>query len=88
MSSTEKDQGKVTRRGFVKGALTGIGAAAGASVLPTMKAEAQESAAVNVPEEWDLEADVVIIGSGATGLPVVVPKVWTPGLLMYNRFKS
>ena len=72
MSSTEKEQGKVTRRGFVKGALTGIGAVAGASTLPALKAEAQESMVPSIPEEWDLEADVVIIGSGATGLPAAI----------------
>ena len=66
MSLKKKKKERVSRRGFIRGAGVGAGAIAAASALPTSKAQAQQSAASAIPEQWDLEADVVIIGSGAT----------------------
>ncbi len=56
----------VTRRDFIKnGAAIGVGATALAG-LGSQDANAQ------TPARWDLEADVVIIGSGATGMPAAI----------------
>ncbi len=59
-----QDQKAVSRRDFVKvGAAAGLGAA----VLSSPgKAQAQTSPA---DIQWDYEADVIVCGSGATGLP-------------------
>jgi len=64
------EQKRISRRDFVKDA--SVGAAAIAGALSAMPAQAQQSAAAGVPARWDLEADVVIIGSGATGLPAAI----------------
>ncbi len=72
MSLKKKEKERVSRRGFIRGAGVGAGAIAAASALPTLKAQAQQSAASGIPEQWDLEADVVIIGSGATGVPAAI----------------
>jgi hypothetical protein len=65
---------KVGRRDFLKsGSALGAGAAAG--MLPGFRAEAQQftpGLASTPPEEWDLEADVLVIGAGATGLPAAI----------------
>ncbi|MDX1499778.1 MAG: FAD-binding protein, partial [Woeseiaceae bacterium] len=61
MGAQDKDAGPtVDRRTFLKGA--GLGAAA---ALGPGTAAADPGA---LPETWDLEADVVVIGSGPTGL--------------------
>ncbi len=72
MSLKKKEKGRISRRGFMRGAGVGAGAIAAASALPSLKVQAQRSAASGIPERWDLEADVVIIGSGATGLPAAI----------------
>jgi heterodisulfide reductase subunit A-like polyferredoxin len=49
--------------------LGGAGVAAGAAAVGLAgRAEAQTPAAIR----WDQEADVVVIGSGATGLPAAI----------------
>ena len=56
----------IGRRDFIKkGAAIGVGATALAG-LETPEANAQ------APARWDLEADVVVIGSGATGMPAAI----------------
>jgi len=87
MSSGEKEQKRMTRREFVKGAAVGAAAVAGAGVLAGCKKEtptptsapvpepsAKTSAATPtpVPQKWDYEADVVVAGAGATGLPAAI----------------
>ena len=72
MNPSEKKQKKISRRDFVRGAGMGAAAIAGAGALPAVQAEAQERASSAIPSEWDLEADVVILGSGATGLPAAI----------------
>ncbi len=57
--------GRFTRRDFLK-TTAGAGAVALAGAVP---ADAQAPAR---PARWDREADVVIIGSGATGLPAAI----------------
>src|ERR1700676_1809312 len=54
---------KLSRRDFVKGTAVGLGTAA--TGLASSDALAQTG-------KWDKEADVVIIGSGATGLPAAI----------------
>ena len=70
MNPQEKKKKGLSRREFVQGAGAGTVAIAGASALPTLKA--QKSGPSAIPEQWDLEADVVVIGSGAAGLPVAI----------------
>jgi succinate dehydrogenase/fumarate reductase flavoprotein subunit len=62
-----------SRRDFVKTAAVGIGA----SALTGMEAVPAESAqsGAQVPRRWDREADVVIIGAGATGLPATIEAI-------------
>src|SRR5438034_1538459 len=61
-----KQKGLVSLRDFIKkGAAAGVGASALAG-LGTQEANAQ------APVRWDFEADVVVIGSGATGLPASI----------------
>ena len=60
------------RRAFVERA--GIGAAAftGASAMSGLELQAQQGTQTPPPAKWDLEADVVVIGSGACGLPAAI----------------
>jgi len=70
MSQREHEPRKISRRDFVRHAGAGAAGLAGAAAW-SEPAAAQQSAAA-VPERWDLEADVVVIGSGATGLPAAI----------------
>ena len=72
MKVRQKEPRKLSRRAFVRGAGVGTAAIVGTSSLPALKAEAQERATSAIPKEWDLEAEVVVIGSGATGLPATI----------------
>lgn len=63
----------VSRRTFVKEGAAGVGAAALAG-LGTQTAEGAAQAASPQPR-WDREADVVVIGSGAAGLPAAISAV-------------
>jgi len=65
-NDTDK-QNKISRREFVKGAGVSAAALGGAVTLPVDSAKAQQNPYA-APDTWDLEADVVIIGSGPTGL--------------------
>lgn len=69
---SEKEPKEISRREFFRGAGAGAVAIAGAAALPALTAQAQEAAASGIPGKWDLEADVVIIGSGAAGLPAAI----------------
>jgi flavocytochrome c len=61
----KKAQKSLTRRGFLKGAGAG---AAGAGVLALMRLNPKEANASRVVRKWDTEVDVVIVGSGPSGL--------------------
>ena len=64
-----KPKDKLTRRDLIKNAgLAGAAAATGGLVGPTPAA----AQAPQAPARWDREADVVIIGSGATGMPAAI----------------
>ena len=66
----KEKKNRISRREFVRGAGLGTAAIAGTSALPTLKAQTSGPSAI--PEQWDLEADFVVIGSGATGLPAAI----------------
>jgi FAD binding domain-containing protein len=66
MKKDKRDQNGFSRRDFIKTTATGAGAAA----LTWFGAEAAK--AEGRPAHWDKEADVVVIGAGATGLPAAI----------------
>ncbi len=66
MKRVRRNQDAVSRRDFVKAAAVG----AGAACLTAFGAE--ETKAEGRPARWDTEADVVVIGAGATGLPAAI----------------
>ena len=72
MNRSEKKQQGMSRRDFVREATVGAAALAGSSALSALQAQAQQAGASAIPAQWDLEADVVVIGSGATGLPAAI----------------
>ncbi len=60
----------ISRRDFVSLAASGATAVAGTALSPlTMQAQGNPA---SIPERWDLEADVVVIGSGASGMPAAI----------------
>jgi succinate dehydrogenase/fumarate reductase flavoprotein subunit len=66
MKRARRDQDAVSRRDFIKAAALGAGAAS----VPAFGA--QQTKAEGLPARWDTEADVVVIGAGATGLPAAI----------------
>ena len=64
MKRNRRDQDGFSRRDFIKTT------AAGAAALTGLGAE--EARAQGRPSHWDKEADVVVIGAGATGLPAAI----------------
>lgn len=70
MDENGKNRRGLSRREFVKGTASGLGAAglgASAFALATASTEAAQ-----VPRRWDKSADVVIVGAGATGIPAAI----------------
>ncbi len=72
MSRSRKGRTKISRRAFVGRAGMGAAAFTGASAMSGLGLEAQQGARPATPATWDLEADVVVIGSGACGLPAAI----------------
>ena len=72
MSTDRNDRGGMSRRDFVRAAGVGTAGVAGAGALPTLDAQTQERPSTAPPATWDLEADVVVVGSGATGMPAAI----------------
>jgi len=66
----KKTKPGISRRDFV--GLATAGAAAVAASGAVSPADAQAQGAPRIPTQWDLEADVVVIGSGATGMPAAI----------------
>ena len=62
---------RISRRDFVKGAALGAGVLADAGTLEGC-GSAVPAPAPGVPDNWDDEADVVIVGAGGTGLVAAV----------------
>ncbi len=68
MADEEKNLKKISRRQFLKSAaLAGTAAAAGGLITAPLASAARKSAI-----KWNKEADVVVIGAGATGLPAAI----------------
>jgi len=67
--SKNKPRKTLTRRSFIKGAAAGVGAVAFMG-LSTRAAKASQ-----LPRRWDKEADVIVVGSGPTGLPAALAAV-------------
>ncbi len=66
MKREKRDENRFSRRDFIKTTATGAGAAALTGIgLEQAKADGR-------PGRWDKEADVVVIGAGATGLPAAI----------------
>ena len=72
MSFIEGDEKKINRRDFTREAGLGGVAMAGVGTGPFLEANNQKNMPEILPKEWDLEAEVVVIGSGATGLPAAI----------------
>src|SRR5471032_178583 len=70
--SLRKSKNQISRRDFVQTAGFGTMAFAGASAMSGVEAHAQQSGTVAAPTRWDLQADVVIIGSGAVGMTAAI----------------
>ena len=66
MKRDERKQKDFSRRDFIKSTATGAGAAA----LTGFGVEVAH--AEGRPAHWDKEADVVVVGAGATGLPAAI----------------
>jgi len=73
MIEKKQPPNNLSRRNFVKTTAASLGATAltGIGAIPTDAAQSGAS----VPKHWDHEADVVIIGAGATGLPAAIEAV-------------
>ena len=66
MSKTNPQNESLPRRGFIQKVAAGLGAAALGGI------DAKETPAAKLEKHWDLTADVVIVGSGAAGLPASI----------------
>jgi hypothetical protein len=62
---------RISRRDFVKGTVLGAGALAGASALAGC-GPAAECPVTGVPEKWDKEVDVVVVGYGGAGASTAI----------------
>ena len=72
MSQDDNDaEHSISRRDFVKTAGAGVAALGGVAAIPTTAAQSRQDP-YKAPESWDLEADVVVIGSGPTGLTAAI----------------
>ena len=60
----------ISRREFVRRSGVGVAALVGTDVLSPSAVQAQTAAVIAA--HWDLEADVVVIGSGASGMPAAI----------------
>ncbi len=76
----EREKEGISRREFVKLVGTGAAVVAGTALVqpltaatgPTQEAKAVKPAPADLPRKWDLEADVVVLGAGAVGLPAAI----------------
>ena len=69
MKRNRRDENGVSRRDFIKATAAGAGAAAFTGI------DVEEAHAQGRPAHWDKEADVVIVGAGATGLPAAIQAI-------------
>ncbi len=69
MGKSDEKSMPLPRRDFVKKAAAGIGAAALGGIA------AKETHAAGAARHWDLTADVVVVGAGASGIPASIEAV-------------
>src|ERR1700737_3372351 len=69
MKRRSRDQKDFSRRDFIRATAAGASAAALAGL------GAEEAKAQARPGHWDKEADVVVVGAGATGLPAAIQAI-------------
>jgi NADPH-dependent 2,4-dienoyl-CoA reductase/sulfur reductase-like enzyme len=69
MKRSKKDKQSFSRRDFLK--TTAVGAA----VLTGLGSAKRTQAQVRPGMNWDKETDVVVVGSGATGLPAAIEAI-------------
>ncbi len=69
MEKNDAAKKPLPRRDFVKKAAAGFGAAALGGIA------AKETPAAGAPRHWDLTADVVVVGAGASGIPASIEAV-------------
>jgi succinate dehydrogenase/fumarate reductase flavoprotein subunit len=74
MSATENKQRKVSRRNFIKGAAVSATLLAGTEVLASCKSSGSQQVTLvpNMPDKWDKEADVVVVGLGGAGVTTAI----------------
>ena len=76
----EKEKAGISRKEFVKMVGTGAAVVAGVALVSPLTAEAGQAQAAkpakpapaDLPAKWDLEADIVVLGAGAVGLPAAI----------------
>jgi fumarate reductase flavoprotein subunit len=68
--ATENEKERLSRREFLKGAATAGAAVAAAGMFSG--ALVSPAQAADVPEKWDKEADVVIVGAGGAGMVAAI----------------
>ncbi len=73
MNSQHEKTG-ISRRQFVIGATSSALAVAGASALPAQPVAAYGVPTVGIPDNWDMETDVVVVGTGS-GLAAAIEAV-------------
>ena len=66
MSKSDPKNAALPRRGFIQKAAAGFGVAALGGI------GAKDTDAAKLERHWDLAADVVVVGSGAAGLPASI----------------
>lgn len=69
MSSENKEQNRITRRDFVKGAAVGAAALTASGALSGCGRDESPAA---LPKKWDREADVVVVGYGGAGAAAAI----------------
>jgi len=74
-----KRTGSISRRNFLNAVGVGTTAVAAVTAAPKLSVAVAQDAGTgvrphpaNIPATWDLEADILVIGSGAVGLPAAV----------------
>jgi succinate dehydrogenase/fumarate reductase flavoprotein subunit len=67
MMKRSRDKTAFSRRDFLKGSAAGVSAAVLSGLVP--------GEALAQPAKWDRETDVVVVGSGATGLPAAIAAI-------------
>jgi predicted flavoprotein YhiN len=75
MSVQNKDHMGMSRRDFVNEAAAGGLAAAMGGLVSTAAPASSQGQTLGVPAKWDKEADVIVVGSGAAGMPATVAAV-------------